>query len=146
LLDALQVPAEQIPADVDAQAGLYRSLLSGKRMLVVLDNVRDTEQVRLLLPGSPGCMVLVTSRRQLSGLVAAENAHYIPLDLLSEREAHELLSRRLGAARLVAAPQVAAELIGVCARLPLALAIAAARISARPRLGPGSAWTRSPRS
>jgi tetratricopeptide (TPR) repeat protein len=135
LLDALQVPAEQIPADVDAQAGLYRSLLSGKRMLVVLDNVRDTEQVRLLLPGSPGCMVLVTSRRQLSGLVAAENAHYIPLDLLSETEAHELLSRRLGAARLVAAPQVAAELIGVCARLPLALAIAAARIPTRPRLG-----------
>ncbi|MDQ2812442.1 MAG: tetratricopeptide repeat protein [Actinomycetota bacterium] len=135
LLDALQVAAGQIPAGVDAQAGLYRSLLSGKRMLVVLDNACDAEQVRLLLPGSPGCMVLVTSRRQLRGLVACENAHYLPLDLLSDTEAHEMLSRRVGAARLAAAPQVTAELIGMCARLPLALAIAAASISVRPRLG-----------
>jgi DNA-binding SARP family transcriptional activator/tetratricopeptide (TPR) repeat protein len=136
LLDALQATAGPIPAGADAQAGLYRSLLSGKRMLVVLDNARDAEQIRLLLPGSPGCMVLVTSRGQLRGLVACENAHYLPLDLLSGTEAHEMLSRRVGAARLAAAaPQVTAELIGMCARLPLALAIAAARISARPRLG-----------
>ncbi len=135
LLDALQATAGPIPAGADAQAGLYRSLLSGKRMLVVLDNARDAEQIRLLLPSSPGCMVLITSRRQLRGLVACENAHYLPLDLLSGTEAHEMLSRRVGAARLAAAPQVTAELIGMCARLPLALAIAAARISARPRLG-----------
>jgi tetratricopeptide (TPR) repeat protein/transcriptional regulator with XRE-family HTH domain len=135
LLDSLQVPAEQIPAGLDAQAGLYRSLLSGRRMLVVLDNARDAGQVRPLLPGSPGCFALVTSRSQLAGLAAAEGAHQLTLDLLTEAEASELLTLRLGGAWLAAEPDAAAELIRLCARLPLALAIAAARISARPRSG-----------
>jgi tetratricopeptide (TPR) repeat protein len=135
LLDALQVPAEQVPASLDAQAGLYRSLLSGRRTLVLLDNARDAAQIRPLLPGSPGCLVLVTSRSRLTGLVAAGGAQQLTLDLLSEAEAHELLARRLGAERLAAEPDAATELIGLCARLPLALAIAAARISGRPRLG-----------
>jgi tetratricopeptide (TPR) repeat protein/transcriptional regulator with XRE-family HTH domain len=137
LLEALGVPAEQIPASLDAQAGLYRSLLSGRRMLVVLDNARDAEQVRPLLPGSPGCLALITSRGNLAGLVAAEGAHHLLLGLLSDAEARELLTQRLGAARVGAAPSVAAELIRMCARLPLALAIAAALISARPQLGLG---------
>jgi tetratricopeptide (TPR) repeat protein/transcriptional regulator with XRE-family HTH domain len=131
-LDALRVPVEQIPASPDAQAALYRSLLSGKRILILLDNARDAEQVRPLLPGSPGCLVLVTSRSQLAGLIAIEGAYALALDVLTEAEARELLARRLGEARLEAEPEAAAELIGLCARLPLALAIAAARASARP--------------
>jgi DNA-binding SARP family transcriptional activator/tetratricopeptide (TPR) repeat protein len=134
LLDALGVPAARIPAGLDAQAGLYRTLLSGKRMLVVLDNAREAEQVRPLLPGSPGCLVLVTSRSQLAGLVAAEGAHPLTLDLLPQAEARELLARRLGRARVGAEPGAAAELIRLCAGLPLALAIAAASASARPWL------------
>ncbi len=126
-LDVLGIPAERIPATPEAQSGLYRSLLSQRRMLVVLDNARDEEQVRPLLPGSPGCPVLVTSRSQLSGLVAAEGARTLALDLLTEAEARELLARRLGAARLDAEPEAAAELIALCAGLPLALAITAAR-------------------
>jgi DNA-binding SARP family transcriptional activator/Tfp pilus assembly protein PilF len=135
LLEGLGVSAERIPASLQARAGLYRSLLSGRRILVVLDNARDAGQARPLLPGTPGCVVLVTSRRELAGLVATEGAHTLKLDLLSEAEAWTLLAVRLGAARLRAEPQAAAELIGLCARLPLALVIAAARISARPGFG-----------
>ena len=137
-LDGLGVAAEQIPADLDAQAALYRSLLSGKRVLVLLDNARDSEQVRPLLPGSPSCLVVVTSRRQLTGLATAEGAHLLTLDVLSDVEAHELLSLRLGADRLGAEPKAAAALIELCARLPLALAIAGARVSGRPRFGLGA--------
>jgi predicted ATPase len=83
-LYALQVPPERIPAGLDARAGLYRSLLAGRRMLVVVDNARDAAQVRPLLPGSPGCLALVTSRDQLTGLAAAEGAHLLTLDVLTE--------------------------------------------------------------
>jgi tetratricopeptide (TPR) repeat protein len=138
LLDALGVPAGQIPAGLDAMAGLYRSLLSGRRTLVLLDNARDAEQARPLLPGSPSCVVVVTSRSQLAGLAVSEGAYTLTLDLLTEAEAAELLARRLGAARLNAEPEATAELITLCARLPLALAIAAARVSARPGLGLGA--------
>ena len=95
-LDALAVPAARIPAGLDAQAGLYRSLLAGQRMLVLLDNARDVDQVRPLLPASPGCLVIVTSRSQLTSLVAAEGAAPLTLDVLTDAEAQELLSRRLG--------------------------------------------------
>ncbi len=127
VLDALGVPAQQIPADELAQAGLYRSLLAGKEMLIVLDNARDAGQVRPLMPASPGCLVVLTSRHQLPGLVAVEGAHSITLDLPSTADARELLARRLGEDRLAAEPQAAGEIIEECARLPLALAIVAAR-------------------
>jgi hypothetical protein len=126
-LDALQVPPERIPVDLDAQAALYRSQLACKRMLVVLDNARDTVQVRPLLPGAPTCLVVVTSRGQLTSLVAVDGAHPLTLDLLTEAEARELLARRLGPDRIAAEPQAVEQIVGCCARLPLALSIAAAR-------------------
>jgi tetratricopeptide (TPR) repeat protein len=132
LLGGLGIPAERMPAGPEAQASLYRSLLSDRRMLVVLDNARDAGQVRPLLPGGVGCLVLVTSRSGLSGLVAVEDAWSLTLDALSEAEARELLAGRLGAARLEAEPGAASELARLCGGLPLALAITAARVSARP--------------
>lgn len=131
-LDALGVPPMRIPAGLDAQAALYRSLLTRRRVLVLLDNARDTEQVRPLLPGSPGCLVIVTSRNQLTGLVAGEGAHPLTLDQLSPAEAHDLLARRLGTERLAAEPEAADEIITRCARLPLALSIVAAHAAAYP--------------
>ncbi|WP_210589907.1 BTAD domain-containing putative transcriptional regulator [Streptomyces sp. GESEQ-35] len=131
-LDALGGPAQRVPADLQARAGLYRSLLAGRRVLVVLDNARDADQVRPLLPGSPGCLAVVTSRNRLAGLVAAEGAHPIPLDLLQPAEARALLAHRLGEERVAAEPDAVQEIITRCARLPLALAIATARAAAHP--------------
>jgi tetratricopeptide (TPR) repeat protein len=134
-LDALQVPPQRIPVDLDAQAALYRSQLAGKRILVVLDNARDTKQIRPLLPGAPTCLVLVTSRHQLTGLIAADGAHPIMLDLLTDEEARQLLARRLGADRVAAEPAAVGEIITRCAHLPLALALVAARVAVRPHGG-----------
>jgi DNA-binding SARP family transcriptional activator/Tfp pilus assembly protein PilF len=133
-LDALAVPPQRMPADLQARAALFRSMLDGKRVLMVLDNARDTDQVRPLLPGSPGSLVVVTSRSQLTGLVAAEGATPLSLDVLTEEEAHELLGRRLGPEVVAAEPEAAAELIALCARLPLALGVAAGRAATRPGL------------
>jgi DNA-binding SARP family transcriptional activator len=134
-LDALQVPADRIPVSPTALSGLYRSLLAGKRMLIMLDNARDERQVRPLLPASPGCLVLVTSRSQLTGLAAADGAHLLTLDVLAVEDARELLARRLGTARVAAEQEAAAELSALCALLPLALNIMAARAAARPEVG-----------
>jgi tetratricopeptide (TPR) repeat protein len=131
-LDALAVPAERVPVSLDAQAALYRSLLADRRVLIVLDNARDAVQVRPLVPGAPGCVVMVTSRSQLTSLVAAEGAHLIPLSLLSTLQASQLLERRLGADRVAAEPQAVTDIITMCARLPLALAIVAARAATNP--------------
>ncbi|MFC5814494.1 AfsR/SARP family transcriptional regulator [Nonomuraea harbinensis] len=131
-LDALGVSPRRIPADVDAQAGLYRSLLSGKRVLVLLDNARDEEQVRPLLPASPGCLALITSRDRLAGLVATEAARPVSLGLLTGAEARELLARRLGHDRVAAEPQAVDTIVSRCARLPLALAVMAARAAVQP--------------
>ena len=133
-LDALEIPADRIPQTVEAQLGLYRSLLVGKRLLVVLDNARDAAQVRPLLPGCPTCRVVVTSRNQLTGLAAIEAAHTLNLDVLTDTEAHQLLAQRVGAARLAADPGAAARIIAYCAHLPLALCIIAARAAMRPDL------------
>ncbi len=132
-LGVLGVPAEQIPTEVEQAAGMYRSLLAGKRVLVVLDNARDADQVRPLLPGSPGCLVLVTSRERLAGLVAHEGARPLALDVLTPAEAHDLLALVLGAERVAAEPEAAAELVRLCAYLPLALRIAAADLAFRPQ-------------
>ena len=131
-LDGFGVPEASIAGGVPAQAALYRSLVAGKRVLVVLDNARDAAQVRPLLPGSPGCLVIVTSRSDLAGLVAAEGAYPVSLDLLTPAEASDLLARRLGEARVAGEPDAVGEIIDRCARLPLALAVAAARAAARP--------------
>ncbi|HEY7144932.1 MAG TPA: BTAD domain-containing putative transcriptional regulator [Streptosporangiaceae bacterium] len=131
-LEAFGVPVARIPAELPAQAGLYRSVLAGKRVLVVLDNARDVEQVRPLLPGSPRCLAIVTSRNHLTGLVAAEGAYPLTLGLLPAADARDLLARRLGAARVAAEPDAADEIIACCARLPLALTIAAARAASSP--------------
>ncbi|MFF3443785.1 BTAD domain-containing putative transcriptional regulator [Streptosporangium sp. NPDC002721] len=131
-LHALAVPASQLPSDVGAQTALYRSLLARRRMLVVLDNARDAEQVRPLLPGAPGCLVLVTSRNRLTSLVAVEGARPLLLDPPTVAEARRLLARRLAPERAAAEPGAVDEIITRCARLPLALAIVAARAAGHP--------------
>jgi tetratricopeptide (TPR) repeat protein len=131
-LDAFHVSPAHVPADADAQFSLYRSILAGKRVLIILDNVRDADQVRPLLPGTGGCLVVVTSRNELASLVALEGAVPLPVGLLAPGEARDLLARRLGAARVGREPAQADDLASLCARLPLALNIAAARAAARP--------------
>ncbi|MBF9130160.1 tetratricopeptide repeat protein [Plantactinospora sp. S1510] len=134
-LDAFEVPPERIPAGLDAQVGMYRSLLAGRRVLVVLDNARDAEQVRPLLPGAAGCVAVVTSRNQLAGLVAGTGARPLTVGLPSVAEARDLLARRVGPARVTAEPEAVDEIITLCARLPLALSIVAARAAANPGFG-----------
>lgn len=133
-LAALRVPADAVPADEEAQSALYRSILAGRRILVLLDNARDAAQVRPLLPGSPTCAVIVTSRNRLAGLVARDGAHLVNLDVLPHAEARSLLAHRLGAGRVAAEPDAVSSLIRSCAGFPLALAIAAARAALNPGL------------
>ncbi|MGP4043147.1 AfsR/SARP family transcriptional regulator [Streptomyces sp. 2A115] len=132
-LEALGVPPDRVPHGVDAQAALYRGLLAGRRFLVLLDNARDTDQVRPLLPGTPGCLTIVTSRSQLSGLVSAHEAHALTLRPLDTEEARAFLARRLGTERLAGESEAVAEITALCAGLPLALACVAARAAAHPR-------------
>ena len=133
-LVALGVPAGQIPADAQARCGLYRSVLAGRRVLVVLDNARDAAQVRPLLPGRPGCLVVVTSRSALAGLAAAEGARPLRLGPLGAEEGVRLLAARLGPERVAAEPGAVTELVARCGHLPLALAVMAARAAADPGL------------
>jgi DNA-binding SARP family transcriptional activator len=132
-LDALAMPPERVPRTPQAEMSLYRSLLSHKRMLIVLDNARDEAQVRPLLPASPASLVIVTSRNRLSGLAAADGARLLSLDVLSHDEAIQLLTARIGASRAAAETGAVAEIATLCAGLPLALAIAAARAATRAR-------------
>ncbi|HUN36818.1 MAG TPA: BTAD domain-containing putative transcriptional regulator [Trebonia sp.] len=131
-LQALGVPANKMPQDTDARAALYRSLLAEKRVLVLLDNARDEAQVRPLLPASPGSMVVVTSRNQLSGLAATDGARLLSLEVLSHDEAICLFTARVGTDRAAAEQATIADIARLCGRLPLALAVAAARAATRP--------------
>jgi hypothetical protein len=124
--------ATSIPAGADERAARYRSLLAGRRFLVVLDNARTPEQVRPLIPGAPGCLVLVTSRDSLTGLVVRDGARRVDLARLSEAEGVDLLARILGRDRVASEPEAAAELVRLCAGLPLALRIAAEHVAGRP--------------
>ncbi|MEO3875197.1 BTAD domain-containing putative transcriptional regulator [Nonomuraea sp. B12E4] len=132
LLDALRVPPHQMPDGPAAQAGLYRSLLAGRRMLVLLDNARDAAQVAPLLPGASGCLVVVTSRDHLAELVMRYGAHPLTLDLLPPVDGERLLTVRLGRDRIAAEPAAVEEIVHRCAGLPLALAIVAARAAIHP--------------
>jgi DNA-binding SARP family transcriptional activator/tetratricopeptide (TPR) repeat protein len=137
-LDALRVPPHRIPDGPAAQAGLYRTLLAGRRMLVLLDNARNADQVAPLLPGAPGCLVVITSRDHQAGLAMTYGAHPLTLALLPPDEARRLLACRLGHDRIAAQPAAAEEIVRRCAGLPLALAIVAARAAIHPAhpLGP----------
>jgi DNA-binding SARP family transcriptional activator len=126
-LDALGVSPKRIPVSTDAQAGLYRSLLAERRMLIVLDNAADPAQARPLIPAGAGCMVIVTSRSDMAGLTASDGAIPVAVDILTTDEAETLLAARLGMARVSAEPSAVTELISSCAGLPLALTIVAAR-------------------
>jgi DNA-binding SARP family transcriptional activator len=135
LLLALGVEPDRIPAGQDEAAGLYRSLLADRRLLVVLDNAATAEDVRPLLPGGSGCLVVITSRNRLSGLVAHDGARPIALDALSHDESVALLTRVVGARRVEAEPEAIDALATACGHLPLALRIAAATLVDQPRLG-----------
>ncbi len=137
-LDAMGVVAGRLPASLEARAALYRSLMHGQRMLVVLDNARDAAQVMPLLPASPGCMAVVTSRRILGDLTVAKDATPMTLEVMSPAEADRLLTARLGTGPDADSERAAVltdhgELIELCGGLPLALCIVAARILAHPR-------------
>ncbi|MET7422959.1 BTAD domain-containing putative transcriptional regulator [Dactylosporangium sp. NPDC005555] len=126
-LEALGVAPSEIPADLAGRSALYRSVVAGRRMLVLLDNARTSAQVEPLLPGSPACTVLVTGRRQLAGLVTSAGARPLTLEALPSAEGRELLVHHLGTSRAAQEPEAAAALVAHCAGLPLATSIIAAR-------------------
>ncbi|HEU5331162.1 MAG TPA: BTAD domain-containing putative transcriptional regulator [Actinocrinis sp.] len=130
-LEAFGVARESIPLGDEAQLAMYHRILAGRRALVLLDNARDAEQVRPLFPAAPSSVVVVTSRRRLTGLAVADGARPITLGLLTDAEARDLLERRLGPARVAAQCAAVDQIIASCARLPLALSIAAAHAAAR---------------
>ncbi|MFW6692277.1 AfsR/SARP family transcriptional regulator [Streptomyces sp. MAR4 CNX-425] len=130
-LEAFGVREEQFPSGTDGLSALFRSLLADQRVLMVLDNARDLEQIRPLLPAAPGCLTLVTSRHQLPGLLTA-GATQLGLQLFGPGEARQLLVHRLGPDRLDDDPGAVDEIVARCAGLPLALAVVAAHAAARP--------------
>ena len=137
-LGALGVPPKRIPADEAAQAALFRSRVTGRRLLILLDNAVDAAQVRPLLPAEPGCLVVVTSRSPLAGLVATEGAQPLRLATLPADEARDLLIRRLGEQRIKDEPDAVEQITAACAHLPLALAITAARAATHPHFSLGT--------
>jgi DNA-binding SARP family transcriptional activator/tetratricopeptide (TPR) repeat protein len=132
LLQALGQPADKIPVDTQEASGLYRSLLAGRRMLVLLDNAATTDQVRPLLPVGAGSLALITSRNRLSGLLARDGARRVALDVLPATDAVRLLTRILGRDRVAAESEAATALAAACGHLPLALRIAAANLADQP--------------
>ncbi|MFF9014788.1 BTAD domain-containing putative transcriptional regulator [Streptomyces sp. NPDC014870] len=133
IVSALGVPPRRVPDTPEALPAFYRSLLASRRLLILLDNARDSEQVRPLLPGAPGCLTLITSRHRLDGLLATHTVRFLGLEVLSLAEGVEFLARRLGAERVAAEPAAAEDIVELCGHLPLALAIVAARALLNPR-------------
>lgn len=131
-LTALGVPPKAIPGTRETRAALYRSKLAGRRVLILLDNADSASQVRPLLPGTPSCLVLVTSRAKIPSLTVRESAQHITLDLLPGPDAHQLLTERLSAERLLAEPGIATELLKWCAGLPIAICLIGALADQRP--------------
>jgi DNA-binding SARP family transcriptional activator/Tfp pilus assembly protein PilF len=131
-LSALGVPPERLPAGLDDQTALYRSLLADRPTLVVLDNALDAEQVRPLLPGAPGSAVVVTSRDALPGLIAVDGAKPLVLDVPPIEDAREMFVARVGGRRCVTEPEAVYGIAERCGRLPLAIAVAAAGAATRP--------------
>ncbi|PSL54749.1 DNA-binding SARP family transcriptional activator [Saccharothrix carnea] len=131
-LGALGVAREGLPSTSDELVNLYRGAMADRRILVVLDNACDSEQVRPLLPSGPGCFTVVTSRRRLDGLIVREGARPLALGVLADADAFALLERQLGADRVAAEPGAARDVVEHCAGLPLALAVVAARAAAHP--------------
>ncbi|MET9403911.1 BTAD domain-containing putative transcriptional regulator [Kitasatospora sp. NPDC002965] len=133
-LEALGVAPHAVPTDLHGQTGLYRSLTAAKRILVVLDNAHDTEQVLPLLPGGLGCTALVTSRRRLPGLVVAHGAHVLTLGALSGEDSARLFGSHLGHPRPEAERAATDRLLALCGGMPLAIGVLAARAADRPEL------------
>lgn len=131
-LQALGTAATEVPPGLDDRTAMYRTRLAGARILVVLDNAADAAQIRPLLPGAPGCMVLVTSRDRQTGMVARDDAAYLPLDVLDPQESGSLLASALGHERFAGQEDAVAELARLCSHLPLALRVAAANLLSRP--------------
>ncbi|ATL32657.1 AfsR/SARP family transcriptional regulator [Streptomyces formicae] len=129
---ALGVPPRRIPESVNSAAALFRSLTAERRILVVLDNVRSSEQARPLLPGGADCVTVVTSRHRLSGLIASDAARPVPLGVLGDEDSAALLAAVLGPERVHAEPIAARRLARLCDGLPLALRVAAARLADQP--------------
>jgi tetratricopeptide (TPR) repeat protein/transcriptional regulator with XRE-family HTH domain len=128
-LNAFGIPTGELPGDIDERAALFRTVLSGRRVLIVLDNAREPAQIRPLIPATQGCAVLVTSRDKLSGLAGA---HRLDLELLPTEDARNLLARIIGADRAALEPEAVDAILGSCAGLPLAVRIAGARLVDRP--------------
>ncbi|MFD0525429.1 AfsR/SARP family transcriptional regulator [Paractinoplanes durhamensis] len=131
-LAALGMPEHRVPPGLDERVALYRSVLAGRRMLLVLDNARDAAQVRPLLPGARGCAVVVTGRSELAGLVVAEGAHLLRLEAFGADDARDYLRARLGADVADADPAARDAVVARCGGLPLALAVVGARAARHP--------------
>jgi tetratricopeptide (TPR) repeat protein len=141
LLQMLGVSADQVPTTLDARSRMYRSLLVDRRVLLVLDNVADPEQVRPLLPNAPGCLVVITSRSRLAGLAVRDGAHLMTLDTLTPEESLTFFEGVLGEERLAGERATALRVARLCGFLPLALRITVVRLAAYPALRFADVWT-----
>ncbi|GAA3478239.1 ATP-binding protein [Streptomyces yanii] len=133
-LGALGVPSGSVPSGTEERSALFREQTTSRQLIVVLDNARDAEQVRPLLPASGGCLTIITSRNQLSGLAVTEGASMLSLDVWTREEALAALAARIGEERCRAEPEAASELVELCGFLPLAVAIVGAQLSAAPQV------------
>uniref|UniRef100_UPI002F918F97 ATP-binding protein n=1 Tax=Streptomyces anthocyanicus TaxID=68174 RepID=UPI002F918F97 len=133
-LRGLGLPSTDIPSATEQRSALFRRRAASLKLIVILDNARDTEQARPLLPGAPGCLTIVTSRNRLLGLAAADGASPVSLDVWTPQESLAALAARIGAERCAAEPEAAAEVVRLCGHLPLAVAVVGAQLGAEPHL------------